>query len=71
MMIIFKIKEWWLTIQNIINPKLEPHIYKITSMKKKLAITKLRTNSHDLHSKVGRWTTLTTPWDKRFVSIVI
>lgn len=27
-------------------------------------ITKLRTNSHELHSEIGKWTIYKTPWHK-------
>ena len=58
---------------NIINPKFEPPSYthKITNLKKKLVITKLRTNSHEQHSKIGRWIILKTPWDNFFCNFYI
>jgi hypothetical protein len=34
----------------------------LPSVKKKISIAKIRTNSHELHSKTGRWTIPKTPW---------
>jgi len=32
-------------------------------------IIKLRTNSHELHSEVGRWTIPKEPWDRRICKL--
>lgn len=53
--------------KEIINPNLEDQTYLSTlrSSKKKINIVKIRTNSHELHSENGRWTTPKTPWAER------
>ena len=50
--------------KEVINPTLEDQKYLsvLTSSKKKINITKIRTNSHELHSKTGRWEVRKTPW---------
>ena len=35
------------------------------SVKKKISIAKIRTNSHELHSEIGRWSIPKMPWDER------
>ena len=49
-----------------INPNLEDQKYLsvVTSSWKKINIAKIRTNSHELHSKIGRWSILKTPWEE-------
>ena len=40
-------------------------LFVLTSSKKKINIAKIRTNSHELHSEIGRWTIPRTPWEER------
>ena len=40
-------------------------LYILTSVKKKINIAKIRTNSHELKSETWRWTIPKTPWDER------
>ena len=53
--------------KEVIKPTLEDQKYLsvLTSSKKKINIAKIRTNSHDLHSEIGRWTVPKTPWMER------
>ena len=53
--------------KDVIKPTLEDkkYIYVLTSSKKKINISKIRTNSHELHSETGRWTVPKTPWVER------
>ena len=53
--------------KDVINPNLEDHNYLsiLPSVKKKISIAKIRTNSHELHSEIGRWSIPKTPWDER------
>ena len=53
--------------KEVINPNLEDQNYLsiLKSLKKNLIISKIRTNSHELHSKTGRWSIPKTPWDER------
>jgi hypothetical protein len=53
--------------KEVINPNLEDqnYLFVLKSANKKINIDKIRTNSHELHSEIGRWTTLKTPWDER------
>jgi hypothetical protein len=37
----------------------------LPSVKKKVSIAKIRTNSHELHSETGDWSIPKTPWDER------
>ena len=37
----------------------------LTSSKKKINISKIRTNSHELHSEIGRWEIPKTSWVER------
>ena len=41
----------------VINPNLEDQNYLsvLSSVKKKVSISKISTNSHELHSETGRW----------------
>jgi len=50
--------------KEVINPNLEDLKYLsiIISLKKKINITKIRTNSHELHNETRRWTIPKTPW---------
>ena len=50
-----------------INPNLEDQKYLsvVTSSRNKISITKIRTNSHELHSKIGPWFIPKTPWVER------
>ena len=50
--------------KEVINPTLEDQKYLsvLTSSKKKINITKIRTNSHELHSETSRWVVPKTPW---------
>jgi len=49
--------------KEVINPTLEKQNYLsiLTSLKKKMNITKIRTNFHDIWSEIGRWSTPKTP----------
>jgi hypothetical protein len=53
--------------KDVINPNLEDQNYLsvLPSVKKKISIAKIRTNSHELHSETGRWSIPKTPWDER------
>jgi hypothetical protein len=53
--------------KDVINPNLEDQNYLsvLPSVKKKICIAKIRTNSHELHSETGRWSIPKTPWDER------
>jgi hypothetical protein len=53
--------------KEVVNPNLEDQNYLsvLKSSKKKINIAKIRTNSHELHSEIGHWTTPKTPWDER------
>ena len=53
--------------KEVINPTLEDQKYLsvLTSLKKKINIAKIRTNSHELHSETGHWEVLKTPWVER------
>jgi hypothetical protein len=52
--------------KEVVNLNLEDQKYLsvLRSSKKKINIAKIRTNSHELHSKTGRWTIHKTPWDE-------
>jgi hypothetical protein len=52
--------------KDVINPNLEDqnYLYILPSVKKKISIAKIRTNSHELHSEFGRWSIPKTPWDE-------
>jgi hypothetical protein len=47
----------------VINPNLEDqkYLFVLTSVKKKINIAKIRTNSHELHSETGHWSIPKTP----------
>ena len=49
--------------KEVINPTLEDQKYfsVLTSSKKKTNISKIRTNSHELHSEIGHWAVPKTP----------
>jgi hypothetical protein len=53
--------------KDAINPNLEDQNYLsvLPSVKKKISIAKIRTNSHELHSEIGHWSIPKTPWDQR------
>jgi hypothetical protein len=53
--------------KDVINPNLEDQNYLsvLPSVKKKIRIAKIRTNSHELHSETGCWSIPKTPWDER------
>ena len=53
--------------KEVINPNLEDQKYLsvITSSRNKINITKIRTNSHELHSETGCWSIHKTPWAER------
>jgi hypothetical protein len=53
--------------KDVINPNLEDQNYLpvLPSVKKKISIVKIRTNSHELHSEIGRWSIPKTSWDER------
>ena len=45
--------------------KNQKYLSVLTSSKKKTNIAKIRTNSHELHSEIGRWAVTKTPWVER------
>jgi len=53
--------------KNVINPNLENqnYLFVLPSVKKKISIAKIRTNSHVLHSEIGGWSIPKTSWDER------
>jgi hypothetical protein len=53
--------------KDVINQNLEDQNYLsiLPSVKKKISITKIRTNCHELHNETGRWSIPKTPWDER------
>ena len=53
--------------KEVINTNLEHPKYLsiLTSVKKKINSAKIRTNSHELHSEIERWTIPKTSWDER------
>jgi hypothetical protein len=57
--------------KEVINPNLEDqkYLFVLTSVKKKINIAKIRTNSHELHSEIGHWT-IPKMWVKEFVIFV-
>ena len=50
--------------KEVIKPTLEDqkYLFVLTSSKKKINIAKIRRNSHELHSEIGRWSVPKTPW---------
>jgi hypothetical protein len=57
--------------KDVINPNLEDqnYLFVLTSVKKKISISKIRTNSQELHSETGHWSIPKTPWDERVCHI--
>jgi hypothetical protein len=53
----------------VIKPNLEKNLSMLTSVKKKINIAKIRTNSCELHNEIGHWTIPKTPWDERIYHI--
>ena len=53
--------------KEVINPTLEDqkYLFVLNSSKKKINISKIRMNSHELHSEIGHWTVPKTPWLER------
>jgi len=53
--------------KDVINPNLNDQncLSFLTSVKKKISIAKIRTNSHKLHSETGHWSIPKMPWDER------
>ena len=53
--------------KEVTNPNLEVQKYLslVTNSWKKINITKIKTNSHELHSKTGCWSIPKTPWAER------
>ena len=53
--------------EDVINPNLEDqnYLFVLQSVKKKINIAKIRTNSHKLHSETRHWSILKMPWDER------
>jgi hypothetical protein len=53
--------------KDVIKPNLEDqnYLFVLTSVKKKISIPKIRTNSHELHSETGCWSIPKMPWDER------
>jgi hypothetical protein len=53
--------------KDVINPNIEDQNYlsAFPSVKKKISIAKIRSNSDELHSETGRWSILKSPWDER------
>ena len=51
----------------VINPNVEDQNYLsvLPSVKKKISISKIRINSHELHSETGCWSIPKMPWDER------
>jgi hypothetical protein len=53
--------------KEVVNPNLEDQKYLsiLRSANKKINIAKIRSNFHELHSEIGRWTVPKTLWDER------
>ena len=53
--------------KEVIDPTLQDqkYLYVLTSSKKKTNMSKIRTNSHQLHSETSLWTVPKTPWVER------
>ena len=49
--------------KEVTNPTLQDqkYLYVLTNSKKKTNIAKIRMNSHELHSEIGRWAVPKTP----------
>ena len=52
--------------REVVNPNLEDqkYFFVLTSVKKRINIAKIRTNSHVLHSEIGCWAIPKTPWQE-------
>ena len=54
--------------KDVINPNLEDqnqnYLFVLPSVKKKISIVKIRTNSHELHSETRHWSIPKNPWDE-------
>jgi hypothetical protein len=57
--------------KEVVNPNLEDQNYLsvLTSVKKRINIAKIRTNSHELHSVTRCWTIPKTPWHERICHV--
>jgi hypothetical protein len=53
--------------KEVVNPNLEYQKYLsiLTSIRKRINISKIRTNSHELHSETGHWTIPKIPWHEK------
>jgi hypothetical protein len=53
--------------KDAINPNLEDqtYLFVLPSVKKKISIANIRTNSHELHSETRRWSIPKIPCDER------
>jgi hypothetical protein len=53
--------------KDVINPNVEDrnYLFYLTSVKKKISIAMIRTNSHKLHSETGHWSIQKMPWDEK------
>jgi hypothetical protein len=53
--------------KEVINPNIEDkkYLFVLTSVKKKINISKIRTNSHELHSETRHCSIPKTSWDER------
>ena len=62
-----KVKRKLKHYKEVINHTLEDqkYLFVLTSLKKKINIAKIITNSHELHSETGCWTVPKTPWMER------
>jgi hypothetical protein len=47
------------------NPEDQNYLYVFPSVKKKISIAEIRTNSHELYSETRRWSIPKMPWDER------
>jgi len=48
-----------------VNPNLQKYLCVLTSLKKRINIAIIRTNSHEIHSESGHCTISITPWHER------
>ena len=57
--------------KEVINPTLDNYnyLFVLTITKKKINIARIRTNSHELRSEIGRWSIHKTPWNDRVCHI--
>jgi len=53
--------------KDVMNPNLEDqnYLFFFPSVKKKIIIVNIRTNSHEHYSETGRWSIPKIPWDER------